>query len=190
MIRAGPLHQPAPATLPWTNGPPGPPPPKALYQRPLGKANKIQTAHDQQKVLAWNPNFPPIKTMASNRRPVLERETPTQITPGRAKTCLRARRTARNLRNTSKNLRIFTRRSGHSWRGFTQPWSSSPRTDILNLRILPTRRPTCPPPPNKMALSHRSWPSNPRCTHPQYTPHKPQNCLRHVPALTRALTLA
>ena len=88
--------------------------PKSLYQQPSGSENKIQIAHDQQMVLAQNPNLPTIATVVSYQRPVFEQAIMTRITPGCAKTFLRDWTTVQNSQKTSMNLNIFNRTLGHS----------------------------------------------------------------------------
>ena len=132
--------------------PPRPPPPKELYQRLSGAANKIQITHFQRTVLVWNLNLPSNVTVISCWRPVLAWATPTQINTGCAKTCPQNQTTAWNSRYTLTNSRRYTRTSGQSSRGFHIPGSSSPRPTSSTIRSSPMSRPTHLKTPNTIAL--------------------------------------
>ena len=77
-----------------------------------GSWNQVQTAHDQQAVLARNLNLPPITKVMSGRQPVLSQGTPTCITPSQATTHLQYQTTTHNSQHKSTNLSKFTRKSG------------------------------------------------------------------------------
>ena len=141
--------------------------PKSLHQCPSGTSNQIQTAQDQQTLLAWDKNLLPIATVNSRWRPFLAQATPTQITPGQATTCLQDRTTTCNLRNTLMNLRRCTGTAGQISRGFPHPGSSSPTPTRSTLWSSPEKRPTWTKKIEIMTLRHRYWPSHPRCTHPK-----------------------
>ena len=126
MMQVGPLHRPVPAAPPCSKRPPILPPPKVLHQYSLVAANKFQSAPDQGTVLVRNPNFLTIATVTSCRRPILAQETPNWITPGCAKTCLRART---KIRTSWKSLNIsirYTNMPEQRSSSFTQPWRSLP----------------------------------------------------------------
>ena len=100
---------------PWITHPkrpPRPPPPKALYQRPLGASNPFQIAHNQQTVLAWNPKLPTIMKVMSHWRTALMQSTLNRVNPSRATTHLQDMTVAWNLQHKSTNLIKFMRTSG------------------------------------------------------------------------------